>query len=85
LLPGAQSARQGMLLGNHLKGMASRDNYAGENVPSAKVKYDQMKDIMKYRKIDTYAHIYFTDDSPGFQLDFGERLGIDKQVISRSS
>lgn len=45
--------------------------------------YDLMKEVMKYRKIDAHAHIYFTDSSPEEQLDFGKRLGIDKQVISR--
>ena len=54
-----------------------------KEIASAKHKYDIMKDVMKYRKIDTHAHIYFTDDSPGTQLDYGERLGIDKQAISR--
>ncbi|MEO9003895.1 MAG: twin-arginine translocation signal domain-containing protein, partial [Ginsengibacter sp.] len=73
----------GMLFGSHLKGMPAPISYADTNVPSAKAKYDLMKDVMKYRKIDTHAHIYFTDDSPGEQLDFGERLGIGKQVISR--
>jgi predicted TIM-barrel fold metal-dependent hydrolase len=52
-------------------------------VPSSRQKYNLMKEVMKYRKIDTHAHIYWTTDSPGIQLDFGKRLGIDKQVISR--
>jgi predicted TIM-barrel fold metal-dependent hydrolase len=46
-------------------------------------RYDIMKDVMKYRKIDAHAHIYFTDESPKDQLDYGERLGIEKQFISR--
>lgn len=45
--------------------------------------YDLMAEVMKYRKIDAHAHIYFTENSPQEQLDFGERLGIEKQVISR--
>ena len=75
----------GILIGSHLKGMAAAEkSYKEEDAFSTKPgKYDLMKDVMKYRKIDTHAHIYFTDDSPGFQLDFGERLGIEKQVISR--
>ena len=75
----------GMLIGTHLKGMAGDiKSEKEEDAFSTKAKkYDLMKDVMKYRKIDTHAHIYFTDDSPGFQLDFGERLGIEKQVISR--
>ncbi|GAA4307435.1 amidohydrolase family protein [Compostibacter hankyongensis] len=69
----------GVLIGNRLKGM-SRSAEAATRPPD---KYDIMKETMKYRKIDAHAHIYFTDDSPGTQLDFGERLGIEKQVISR--
>jgi predicted TIM-barrel fold metal-dependent hydrolase len=75
----------GMLIGSHLKSMGgAMKSEKEEDVFSTKPeKYDLMKDVMKYRKIDTHAHIYFTDDSPGYQLDFGERLGIEKQVISR--
>jgi predicted TIM-barrel fold metal-dependent hydrolase len=74
----------GMLLGSHLKSMAGVIQKREEKeTPSARSKYDLMKEVMKYRKIDTHAHIYWTDDSPGYQLDFGKRLGIDKQVISR--
>lgn len=46
-------------------------------------RYDLMEDVMKYRKIDAHAHIYWTDNSPQDQLNFGKRLGIDRQVISR--
>ena len=73
----------GMLLGSRVKAMAQPYEKEEEGPSSSKLKYDLMKDVMKYRKIDTHAHIYFTDDSPGYQLDFGERLAIDKQVISR--
>lgn len=74
----------GMLLGSHLKSMAGVIKKREEKeTPPAKSKYDLMEEVMKYRKIDTHAHIYWTDDSPGYQLDFGKRLGIDKQVISR--
>ena len=76
----------GLFLGNHLKGMSGPGNLTEEEnvVFSTKPKkYDLMADVMKYRKIDTHAHNYFTDKSPGSQLAFGERLGIEKQVISR--
>ena len=81
---GASAGAAGILMGSHLKAMATpaREREKEEN-PSAKSGYDIMKDVMKYRKIDTHAHIYFTDNSPGEQLDYGERLGIEKQVISR--
>lgn len=70
----------GVLFGNSLKGMPIADQ---EVIMASPLRYDVMKDALKYRKIDAHAHIYFTDDSPGTQLDYGERLGINKQVISR--
>jgi len=74
----------GILIGSHFNGMAAPAREREEKeMPSAKHKYDIMKEVMKYRKIDTHAHIYFTDDSPETQLDYGKRLGIEKQVISR--
>ncbi|MBO9620403.1 MAG: amidohydrolase family protein [Niabella sp.] len=54
-----------------------------ESGASGLQRYDLMKEVMKYRKIDTHAHIYWTEDSPETQLDYGRRLGIEKQVISR--
>ena len=45
--------------------------------------YDVMRELKKYRKIDSHAHVYFTADSPETQIDFADRLGIDKLVISR--
>ena len=45
--------------------------------------FDLMKEVMAHRKIDAHAHVYFTDDSPAVQLDFADRLGIDKLVVSR--
>lgn len=43
-----------------------------------------MEEVRKYRKIDAHAHVYFSEDSPGTQLDFAERLHIDRLVISRN-
>ena len=76
----------GILTGSRLKGMSApgRPQEEQEDALYTKPgKYDLMKEVMKYRKIDTHAHIYWTEDSPGAQLDYGRRLGIDKQVISR--
>lgn len=43
-----------------------------------------MKEVMKYRKIDAHAHVYFSSDSPSTQIDFADRLGIEKLIISRN-
>lgn len=79
---GTAATAAGILLGRNLDAMPVHEEGPNEelSVPSG---YDIMKDVFKYRKIDAHAHIYFTADSPGTQLDFGDRLGIEKQVISR--
>ena len=75
----------GMLIGSHLSATSRWEkNHPVTAIPLVKgEKYDVMKDVMKYRKIDAHAHIYFTNTSPEEQLEAGERFGIDKQVISR--
>lgn len=77
---GTAATAAGILLGKSLVGMPVPEKADTEEAPS---RYDIMKDVFKYRKIDAHAHIYFTEDSPGTQLDHGDRLGIEKQVISR--
>ncbi len=69
-----------LLFGNRLSAKSVTDD---RETPHAPARYDVMKDCMKYRKIDAHAHIYFEENSPQEQLDYGERLGIDKQFISR--
>jgi uncharacterized protein len=72
----------GILIGNEvksMKGSIGEEEYISSARPQ---KYDLMKEVMNYRKIDTHAHIYFTDKSPEEELDYGKRLGIDKQRIS---
>lgn len=45
--------------------------------------FDVMKEVKAYRKIDSHAHVFFTDDSPATQLDLADRLFIEKLMISR--
>jgi len=46
--------------------------------------YDIMKEAMKYRKIDSHIHAnLFADSDPELLLDYADRLGIQKLVISR--
>lgn len=76
----------GILIGSSFKNRVSSalPAYEQEDDAHSKAgKFDLMKEVMKYRKIDAHAHIYWSKDSPEIQLDFGRRLGIEKQVISR--
>jgi predicted TIM-barrel fold metal-dependent hydrolase len=43
---------------------------------------DLMKECMKYRKIDSHNHVWFRSD-PAESLDFADRLGIEKIMISQ--
>ena len=45
--------------------------------------YDIMEEVKKYRKIDSHTHVYLWHGGPDVQIDFADRLGIDKLVISR--
>ena len=71
----------GILLGTNLMGFTSKEN---SPIPFNKTaEKDFMKEVMKYRKIDSHAHVYLTPDSPGTQIDFADRLGIKTLVISK--
>jgi predicted TIM-barrel fold metal-dependent hydrolase len=43
---------------------------------------DLKKECMKYRKIDSHNHVWFRSD-PAEVIDFADRLGIEKIVISQ--
>jgi predicted TIM-barrel fold metal-dependent hydrolase len=71
----------GLLLGTNLA-----KSYSGKNPPiylENTNRRDLMKEVMKYRKIDSHAHVYFSPDSPGTQIDFADRLVIKTLIISR--
>ncbi len=76
----------GLLIGSPLAANQKQffsDNEEGHTSSEKPGHFDLMKEVMKYRKIDAHAHIYFTDKSPEEQLEQGQRMGIDQQVISR--
>ncbi|MBS1633292.1 MAG: amidohydrolase [Bacteroidetes bacterium] len=81
-LTNTASSAAGIFLGSGLMGEAIdgiQDN------PFAEKKQESvMKEVLKYRKIDTHAHIYFSEDSPRTQLEYAERLGIDRLMISKN-
>jgi predicted TIM-barrel fold metal-dependent hydrolase len=54
-----------------------------ENVPE--IKYSSiMNEVMKYRKIDAHEHVAI-GSSNEFIIDFADRLGIEKLVVSKPS
>ena len=71
----------GIILGTQLMGFSSKKESGLEY--TERKKENLMQEVMKYRKIDSHAHVYFSDDSPSTQIDFADRLGIEKLMISR--
>jgi predicted TIM-barrel fold metal-dependent hydrolase len=45
--------------------------------------YDVMAEVKKYRKIDAHEHVDLYEGGPEVQIDFADRLGIEKLVISK--
>jgi len=45
--------------------------------------YEIMQEVMKYRKIDAHDHVRLSKDGPENQIEFADRLGVDKMIISR--
>jgi predicted TIM-barrel fold metal-dependent hydrolase len=72
----------GLLLGNGLMGIDSGEDKRISGIGFRKD--DLMKEVLKYRKIDSHAHVFFNlDNSPQAEVDFAERLGIDRLMISK--
>ncbi|MEX0883593.1 MAG: hypothetical protein WDZ72_08985 [Cyclobacteriaceae bacterium] len=65
----AAASASGLAIGANLVGFSSR-------AKTLEVASDLMAEVMKYRKIDSHAHVYFSRDSPEVQIDFADRLGI---------
>lgn len=66
----------GILLG----GMVARCSGRREEAVSD---YDVMAEVIKYRKIDAHEHVYLYEEGPEVLIDFADRLGIEKLVVSR--
>ena len=65
----------GIVLGSNILGCSP----AGKRESS----YNLMKEVMKYRKIDSHCHVHLGHGGPEVQIDFADRLGINKMIISR--
>ena len=69
----------GLMLGSHLMGSTRKEEtvYGTENR-----KRDLMQEVLKYRKIDTHGHVDESNYKVEVNLDFADRLGIEKIMIS---
>src|SRR4051812_8217635 len=67
----------GLMLGGDLMAAAAPASTAAKAPKVAR--YDIMKDVMRYRKIDTHMHSRTTNFDN--LIDIGDRLGIQKMVM----
>jgi hypothetical protein len=44
---------------------------------------ERMKEVFSYRKLDAHVHVGLTNDGPELNVDYAERLGIDRMFISK--
>jgi uncharacterized protein len=66
----------GIILGGMVAGCSGSKD---ENIQG----YDVMAEVMKYRKIDAHEHVDLYEGGPEVQIDFADRLGIERLVISK--
>src|SRR4030042_2494044 len=66
----------GLMLGSGITGSTSEKKRHSS--------YDIMSEVMKYRKLDSHIHVLLSPAATAeMQIDFADRLGIEKLVISR--
>lgn len=71
------TSASGLLLGNSLLAAAAP-------IPNAPAPGgDRMKEVFRYRKIDSHVHVGLSKDGPEVNVDFMDRLGIDRMFISK--
>lgn len=83
-ISGSALSAAGLLMPEHTVGLNKPDNQIA-SIPNAILpfSYNLMKDVMKYRKIDSHVHAHLFDGGPEGNIAFADRLGIDKMFVSR--
>jgi len=77
-------AAAGIMMSGSIKGSSSKDKPGAATIGEAKLSsYNIMKDVMKYRKIDAHVHVYHYDGGPEGNIEFADKLGITRMMISR--
>lgn len=61
--------------------MLAPDLQGTPNGTSDRAAYDIMREVKKYRKIDSYATSNLSEESLRYQIDFADRFGIEKLFI----
>jgi hypothetical protein len=66
----------GLLLGNSIAGCTRGRE------PELSL-FNIMSEVLKYRKIDAHEHVDLYEGGPEVQIDYADRLGIDRLIISK--
>jgi len=80
-LKGSSLTATGIMLGD-FKGFAEHKSDLSSKESHTEPSYDIMKELMKYPKIDAYANAYTDPKLAKAQIDYADRLGIDKLFIA---
>lgn len=80
-LAGTALSAAGLLISDQA-GALSHSEIHSENELSS-VHFDLMRELKKYRKLDSHVHAHLFDGGPEGNIAFADRLGIDKMYISR--
>lgn len=73
-IKGSAASAAGMMLSSNLQASSSADPTTAS--------YDIMREVRKFRKIDSYATSNFSEDNIKAQIDFADRFGIEKLFIA---
>ena len=71
----------GMMLTGSLYAFSKKNQSVAQKT-SVLSAYDIMKEALKYKKIDAYANAYSQEESAKMQIDFADRLGIEKLILA---
>lgn len=80
-LAGTALSAAGLLLPDQAEALSHSEIHSGAE--SSSVHFDLMREVKKYRKLDSHVHAHLFDGGPEGNIAFADRLGIDKMYISR--
>ncbi len=73
----------GMMMSEEISGLSSAKEKQDVNDAEVVKPYEVMKDVLKYKKIDAHNHVHLFDGGPEGNIEFAEKFGINKMIISR--
>lgn len=81
-LAGTALSAGGLLLSDQVKAALPHPEHQSE-IEWPSIHFNLMKEVKKYRKLDSHVHAHLFDGGPEGNIAFADRLGIDRMYISR--